>query len=760
MARYRQLLAVLLILLVPSFASALTVDAPEYPRERVDTTEPPAPVDLVNHVKTVCAAACDYTSLQSAVNAAVAANLTTTYKIVIGTGYVVPNECVELKYKSNNGWIYITTDSAASLPPMGTRISDAYTSYMWSMTRCASANSPYIYGYYTATNGNGAHHYYIDGLYQQMQGTDINNGMITFSGTASGAGSEATTASALSKYMVVSRSIIREAEGASTSRAARGIVANGNHIAVIDSIVGKFTYAFDQATPADTQAIIAWLGQGPLKIVNNHLYTATEVLDIGASNLTALTDDPLSVAPPDSEVLYNIIEYKPEHSRCAALVGAVSDGNTYNLKNLFESKSLRRAVLRGNLFRNYWNQYDQHHALALNSRAPDGTLLPTANGILSDLTIEDNLFLGISGFAQFMGSEYNDAYDTQLSGKGVRWRLKNNAIIDMRRDVWAVHRTACTDNDSAVGSEFILWNNPVYQRDYDSDHSNRLSTSGIGATTVTTAGSTTRTQFTTGQVGKTLVITGGTNCTAASYTISSYTNATNIVTATSISPSGGAGANCTGYIRNHGSVGGPDHVEVDHNTVYYMPGSETGDGTYGELIVFDFSGITLASEAPIYVKLTNNIFAPGRYGFWGGSQTACKGVLDYHFARGLFQVERNVFIGKDPGGTTNTTNCATSSIGTLDNNYYVDKWSDLGMKAIPADANLRTLEGGDYSLGGTSCTATVDTNDTTGSFKNCGTDNTDPGVNWERMMKEVTWAIQGKQPPTRKNHSGRLGRGR
>lgn len=124
-------------------------------------------------------------------------------------------------------------------------------------------------------------------------------------------------------------------DGHSTLNLRRAIGLDAEHSAVINSWFGDEIHH----SGSDCQDILAINTPGPLKIVNNRLSGATEVVMFGGGTATV-------GMPSDIEFRYNYV------TRPYAWKGVTS----WQVKNIFEIKKARRVLVEGNIFENVWLQ--------------------------------------------------------------------------------------------------------------------------------------------------------------------------------------------------------------------------------------------------------------------------------------------------------------------------------------------------------------------------------------------------------------------
>jgi len=226
-----------------------------------------------------------------------------------------------LPVKSGSSYIHIR--SSAPLTPEGIRVTTG------DLTGFPKIVTPDVAA--TIQAAVGAHHY-------RFINCDIKSGSTAVNGKLIGLGTGDETSDAdFPHHIILDRCGIR---GSSANGGRRGVFLCGSYQAVIDS------YASDwKEVGADTQAIAAWSGRGPYKIVNNYLEAAGENVLFGGS-VTLISD----LTPSDIEVRGNHM-FKP-------LTWKIGDpsylGTAWSVKNIFELKHAQRVLVEDNLFENCW----------------------------------------------------------------------------------------------------------------------------------------------------------------------------------------------------------------------------------------------------------------------------------------------------------------------------------------------------------------------------------------------------------------------
>lgn len=190
----------------------------------------------------------------------------------------------------------------------------------------------------------------------------------------------------------------------------RGLAANGANVSVIRSFIYEI-----HAVGFDTQAICAWNGPGPFIFLDSYFEASGENIMFGGS------DPSIPGLVADTVEIRRSIFFKP-------LSWKVGDpsyaGIEWSVKNLFETKSVRRIILDGNVFENSWLQSQIGFAILLKSANQEGTCSWCVTELL---TFTNNIIRNADHGIAILGHEpFGTALDTN------HLNISNNLWIDIR----------------------------------------------------------------------------------------------------------------------------------------------------------------------------------------------------------------------------------------------------------------------------------------------------------------------------------------
>jgi len=367
------LLALLLALLVgPAWALS-----PELPRVFLDTTL------LPSTGKTIAVAAGG--DVQAALDTARAGDVITLEAGATFTGpFTLPN-------KRGRRWITVRTSADdSSLPPPGTRVTPSHAAAMPKIVAGAISGHAIV-------AASGAHHFRFIGI--EVMAVE---GATPFDLVQLGSGDEQTKHT-VPHDIIIDRCYIHGLPG---QAAIRGVVLNGNRLAVIDSYLAEFK---DQVV--DTQAIMGWNGPGPFKIVNNYLEAAGENVMFGGADPAIV-----NLVPSNIEIRANYFS-KPTTWR-----------GVWAVKNLFELKNACRVLVEGNVFENTWEAAQDGYAILFTVRNQDGTA-PWST--IEDVTFQKNVVRHAGS-----GLDILTADDPNVSQNMKRVLIRDNLFDDISGVRW------------------------------------------------------------------------------------------------------------------------------------------------------------------------------------------------------------------------------------------------------------------------------------------------------------------------------------
>ncbi|MEO6528411.1 MAG: hypothetical protein ABIP93_17470 [Gemmatimonadaceae bacterium] len=361
------------------------------------------------------------------------------------------------------GWIVIRTDVAdAALGGEGARMTPTRAASL----RLARILSP---DYNPAVGTNpGAHHYRLTGLEIASTPAATTMNMLVRFGED---GQQQNAPEKFPHHLVVDRSYVH---GNPKLDMKRCVVLNGNHSAVIDSWLSEC-----HGNSGDSQAVLSYNSAGPLKIQNNHLEAGHEMVVFGGSDPSIA-----GLSPADIEVRGNHLT-RPNAWK-----------KKWQVKNLLETKNVRRLVVEGNVMENNWSDAQDGFALVLKSENQDGTA-PWSTS--SDITVRDNRIRGTgSGFnLSGTGSNGNKVVTAarllitnnlverinvgQYTGEGIAFQLLNGIS-----DAVITHNTVVNQNatqstvvfDGAPAQRLVMHSNVFFNGVYGVHGSNSSSGNG------------------------------------------------------------------------------------------------------------------------------------------------------------------------------------------------------------------------------------------------------------------------------------------
>lgn len=244
-----------------------------------------------------------------------------------------------------------------------------------------------------------AHHYRFIGIeFAPAAGQPFNSGLVRI-----GTGSE-TTIDDLPHHFVFDRCYVH---GDPVAGGKRGIAANGASIAVVDSYLSDW-----HVGGYDTQAFASWGGPGPFLLQNSYFEASGENVMFGGAD----TQIPYLV-PSDITIVGNNFD-KPLAWRGAA---------DATVKNLFELKNARRALIDHNTFSTNWADGQSGTAIVFKSANQDGTN-PWA--VTEHVTFTNNIVRHVGGGISINTEPYSPAVTAS------HFLIQDNVFEDVRGTTW------------------------------------------------------------------------------------------------------------------------------------------------------------------------------------------------------------------------------------------------------------------------------------------------------------------------------------
>jgi hypothetical protein len=255
---------------------------------------------------------------------------------------------------ANSGWIVIRTDLPdASIGAPGTRMTPSRAASM----RLAKILTPSVSS--ALITSLGANHWRLTGVeLGATSSVSTLNAVIRF-----GEGSPLqNTIASIANNLILDRSYVH---GSSSLQLNRCVMLNSASSAIIDSWLGDC-----HSNQGDSQAIVGWNGPGPFLIQNNHLEAGHEVVVFGGGSATIQNLSPSDVTLRGNHIM------RP-----------ASWKNVWQVKNLLETKHVKRILVEGNVFENNWADAQAGFAFVLKSENQNNDNPWTTT---SDVTIRYN----------------------------------------------------------------------------------------------------------------------------------------------------------------------------------------------------------------------------------------------------------------------------------------------------------------------------------------------------------------------------------
>jgi len=375
----RRLLALSLLapLAVSAAQSAGTPAKAELPRATVDTKYPTG--GRAVRVR-------DGANLQAALDAARPGDV-----LLLAPGATFVGNYRLRNKGSGSGWIVVRTDvSDASLGAPGKRMTPTRAGAL-QLARILSPNYDPAIG-----TDAGAHHWRLTGVEISATPEAKQMNMLVRFGDL---GDAQRTLDVMPHHLVVDRSFVHASP---TLEVRRCIALNSGTTAVIDSWLGDC-----HSRQGDSQALVSYNGTGPFRIENNHLEAGHEVIMFGGAD-PSIRD----LVPSDIEIRGNHV------TRPLAWKGK------WQVKNLLETKNVRRMLVEGNVFENNWKDAQDGFAFVIKAENQSGGAPWTT---ASDVIIRDNLIKGTGSVFNLSGTGSQPTKNVP----GARFLITNNLVLSV-----------------------------------------------------------------------------------------------------------------------------------------------------------------------------------------------------------------------------------------------------------------------------------------------------------------------------------------
>jgi len=288
-----------------------------------------------------------------------------------------------LPAKSGTGWVLVVSSAVPSLPSPGSRVRPGNASLMPKIV--GPQNAPALQA------AGGAHHYRLVGL--EISPAAPQHTLIELGGAS---------------HIVVDRCYIHGQSGQGGT--LWGLRADAAWMGIVDSYLENFRDTVNEAT-----AIKVVDSPGPVKIQNCFIEAAGQSVMFGGQDPSTA-----GLVTQDIEIRGNWMT-----KRLSWQIGFPTyAGIPVIVKNVFELKNARRALIDSNILENNWRQADQDgFAVVFTPRNQTGGA-PWAT--VQDVTFSRNIVRHSTAGFHMLGTDY-----TNPSGPLARVLVQNNLLYDI-----------------------------------------------------------------------------------------------------------------------------------------------------------------------------------------------------------------------------------------------------------------------------------------------------------------------------------------
>jgi hypothetical protein len=312
-----------------------------------------------------------------------------TIVLAAGATYTGP---FTLPVKSGSAYITIQTSGIAGIPAAGIRVSPAHAGMM---SRIISPN--YESAISTAA---GAHHFRFVGIeFTVPSSSSIVYNLIDLGSDAQQQSSQ------VPHHITFDRCYVHgHVNQAPPGWTRNGFAMNASYIEILDSHLSDFKLLDNEG-----HAIVGWNGPGPFKIVNNFIEASgINVMFGGAWAFPGMN-------PADLEFRRNHVSKRPEWR------------GVYSVKNLFELKDMKRAVIDGNLFEYNWAHAQPGYAIVFTP----ASLQSGPQARVEDIQFTNNIVRHTANGINMTGRDYGDPSYPNIPVQTNRITIKNNLFDDI-----------------------------------------------------------------------------------------------------------------------------------------------------------------------------------------------------------------------------------------------------------------------------------------------------------------------------------------
>lgn len=260
----------------------------------------------------------------------------------------------------------------------------------------------------------------------------------------------------------------------------RGISANGANFKIVNSKVREV-----HGRGYDTQAICSWNGPGPFLIEGCYLEAAAENVMFGGS------------PPSIPGLIHSDIQFRRNYC-FKPLSWYANDpsfaGIKWSVKNLFELKNARRAVIEGNVFENNWTDAQAGRAIVFTPRPSDSG----SSAVIEDVVFQYNIIRNVGSGMLILGADEAPApTETRLRRVRVAHNLWENVnggkygsngffatVINKTEDVTIEHNTVF-QTGNIIGADYAPNIRFAYRDNISRHNQYGIFGGGIGNTAIT-----------------------------------------------------------------------------------------------------------------------------------------------------------------------------------------------------------------------------------------------------------------------------------